>query len=234
MSELPQTVLGCLRICDMNQALLEEVISHPDSSLLRFTVDQYQRLLEDGVVTDGSQYELLDGYIFHKNRADLGADEMIHSPRHSRRLAKLTPIFSRVAAELGLELYCQLPLQIDPRSAPEPDFSLVSPLPEMKEDRHPEPPEVCLVVEVALSSLKRDRAAKLPIYARAGIPEYWIVNLEDQQLEVYQMPDRNVGFFQKQRILRRGDLVTLIGPQNNLIQLNVTDLLGEAETSPRS
>ncbi len=218
----------------MNQVLLEEVISHPDSSLVRFTVDQYQRLAEDGVLADGSQYELLDGYIFHKNRADLGADEMIHSPRHSRRLAKLTPILSRAAESLGVDLYCQLPLQVNPHDAPEPDFSLVIPLPSDAEDRHPGPSEVCLVVEVALSSLKRDREVKLSIYARAGIPEYWIVNLADQQLEVYQQPDTNAGVFQFQRTLRTGDLVTLTGPQNNPIQLNVVDYLGEAETSPRS
>ncbi|MDB5341389.1 MAG: hypothetical protein JWN70_7008 [Planctomycetaceae bacterium] len=209
----------------MNQALLEEVISHPDSSLLRFTVDQYQRLLEDGVVTDGSQYELLDGYIFHKNRADLGADEMIHSPRHARRLAKLTPLLSHVAQELGLDLYCQLPLQIDPHSAPEPDFTLVFPLPETAEDRHPDPLDVCLVVEVSLSSLKRDREGKLPIYAAAGIAEYWIVNLADQQLEVYRTPDQANRVYQTQLILHSGDLVTLTALDGKETRLIVMDLL---------
>jgi len=209
----------------MNQALLEEVISHPDSSLLRFTVDQYQRLLEDGVVTDGSQYELLDGYIFHKNRADWGADEMIRSPRHSRRLAKLTPILSHAAERLGVDLYCQLPLQVTPHDAPEPDFSLVIPLPPEQEDRHPGPSEVCLVMEVALSSLKRDREVKLSIFARAGIPEYWIVNLADQQLEVYRTADHANGRYQSEHILRSDDQVTLTGPTGKLIQLMVADLL---------
>ena len=208
----------------MNQALLDEVISHPDSSLLRFTVQQYQRLLEDGVVTDGSQYELLDGYIFHKNRADLGTDEMIHSPRHSRRLAKLTPILGRAAEALGVELYCQLPLQMNPHDAPEPDFSLVSPLPEAAADRHPEPHEVWLIVEVALSSLKRDREGKLPIYARAGIREYWTVNLADQQLEVYQQPDPTRGTYLSQRVLASGDQLTLTGPNGRAVQFDVSDL----------
>jgi Uma2 family endonuclease len=209
----------------MNQALLEEVISHPDSSLLRFTVDQYQRLLDDGVVADGSQYELLDGYIFHKNRADVGADEMIHSPRHSRRLAKLTPILNQAAHDLEIELYCQLPLQIDPHSAPEPDFSFVIPFPETADDRHPGPSDVCLVVEVALSSLKRDREGKLPIYARAGVPEYWILNLADRQLEVYSKPDRLNGCFQAQVIVQPGNQVTITGPNGKSIELSVTDLL---------
>ncbi len=208
----------------MNQAILDEVISHPDSALMRFTVDQYQRLLEDGVLTEGAPFELLDGYIFHKNRADLGADEMTHSPRHAQRLARLTPILNEASNRLGVELYCQLPLQITPHSAPEPDFSLVIP-PSSEEDRHPGPQEVCLVIEVALSSLKRDRRVKLPIYARSGIQEYWLINLPEQQVEVYRLPDQSTGKYTFELIAKAGDIVTLTGPNGASVSFDAESLL---------
>lgn len=209
----------------MNQALLDEVKQHPETTLMRFTVEQYQRLIDDGVVSDGSPCELLDGYIFYKNRADLGEDEMNHSPRHSHRLAKLTPILGRAAEGLGLELYCQLPVQVNPYSAPEPDFSLVTPLPEEAADRHPLPQEVVLVVEVALSSLNRDRVGKMPIYARAGIIEYWIVNLADQQLEVFRNPDATSGVYGSHQVLKSSERILLTGPQGRTVELSVADIL---------
>ncbi len=209
----------------MNQAFLEEVINHPDSSLLRFTVEQYQRLLDDGVLADGGPYELLDGYIFHKNRADLGVSEMIHSPRHSHRLAKLNLILQNAATYLGLDLYCQLPLQLAPFSVPEPDFCLAVPLSPEAMERHLEPGDVVLTVEVALSSLKRDREGKLPLYAKAGVSEYWIVNLADLQLEIYRQPDRSNGVYHSKQVLRTMDRVTITGPNGKTVELPVGELL---------
>jgi Uma2 family endonuclease len=220
----------------MNQAVLDvaSVLSSgapqparedPYSLLFRFTVEQYQQLLEVGILEEGSSWELLDGMISHKNRADAGKNEMTHGPEHASRVAQLIRLLDRAAERVGLELRCQLPLQLSLRDAPEPDFALIMPLSGEALNRHPQGHEVSLVIEVASSSLKFDRTQKQAVYAKAGIPEYWIVNLLTKQLEVFQVPDTIAGEYQQIRSLSAGEQIELTGITEHPVTLQVADLV---------
>ncbi len=82
----------------------------------------------------------------------------------------------------------QDPVHLDEYSEPQPDLMLLRPAPDYYSTRHPGPEDVLLLIEVAATSLAYDRGRKLPAYGRAGISEVWIVNLEEQTLEVYREP----------------------------------------------
>lgn len=215
----------------MNHAVLEVesaqpiAAEDPYSSLFHFTVAQYEQLIEQGFLEEGAPCELLDGIIFHKNRADMGANDMTHGPGHANRVEQLTLLLSGVARQLGVRMRCQLPLQLSHNDAPEPDFALVIQTSSEVMNRHPQGDEVVLVIEVASSSLKQDRNRKLAIYARAGIPEYWIINLTTKQLEIFRTPDSQQGSYQESRVLLSGDQTQLTGGAGQSISLQVADLV---------
>jgi Uma2 family endonuclease len=94
----------------------------------------------------------------------------------------------RAAFAAGWEVRPQGPIALDSRSEPEPDVSVVRGRPRDYRDAHPTSP--VLVIEVALASLKLDRTRKSRAYARAGVPEFWIVNLVDRVLEIHRDPGR--------------------------------------------
>src|SRR5437763_640993 len=133
----------------------------------RFTVDEYHRLIEIGILTEDDNLELLDGYLVlkmsknppHEGSIDLASDLLnAHKP---------TGWIVRVQEAVTLS-----------ESEPEPDLVLARGNRRSYLKRHPGPADVGLVIEVADSSLASDRADKGPIYARAGLPTYWIVNLQ--------------------------------------------------------
>ncbi|MGE3273136.1 MAG: Uma2 family endonuclease [Chloroflexota bacterium] len=143
-----------------------------------FTVDEYYRMAEAGILRPDERVELLDGEIVPMNP--------IGSP-HAWCVRRLTSIF---AAGLGdrFILSVQNPVHLDDRAEPEPDIAIVQP--GAPQDRHPGPAETMLIIEVADSSINVDRGRKRRMYARAGIPEYWIVDLNSERLEVYREPSR--------------------------------------------
>lgn len=158
----------------MIQAVLAAPNSHPEtvddpfSPSFRITIDQLQQLIEHGIIQDGAAVELLDGVIFNKNRADFGEDPMVHGFQHARCLRKLIPVLTRLAEQMGLELLCQLPIQLSITSAPEPDFALVKPLASDTAMGHRRADEVLLVIEVASSSLNYDRKKQATRFCEGG------------------------------------------------------------------
>jgi Uma2 family endonuclease len=84
---------------------------------------------------------------------------------------------------------CQDPISLPNHSEPEPDIAIVRLRSDDYVDSHPAPADIILVIEVADSSIKFDRETKAPLYAAAGISEYWIVNLIDNRLEIYRQPE---------------------------------------------
>jgi len=82
----------------------------------------------------------------------------------------------------------QSPVGIDDLSEPEPDIAIVKFRPDYYKNKHPQSKDVWVVIEVAKSSLAYDRESKLPLYAASGIPEYWIVDIQKQRIEIYQHP----------------------------------------------
>jgi hypothetical protein len=122
-----------------------------------FTVDEYHRMLEAGILGEDDRVELLGGQVVEMTPI---------GPRHARCVDGLASTFSRCAGDM-VTVRIQNPLVLGVHEEPEPDLALVVPRPGRYGDAHPGPGDVLLVVEVVESSLARDRDLKLPIYAAA-------------------------------------------------------------------
>ena len=142
----------------------------------RWTRQEYERMGESGLISPDERVALLDGDII-----PMTPQHSIHSVAIGLAGAALQRIFG-----INHWVRIQLPLIIDPASEPEPDLAVVFSAPREYVDEHPR--TALLVIEISDISLDKDRNRKLPLYAQAGIPKYWIVNLVDQCLEVYRDP----------------------------------------------
>jgi Uma2 family endonuclease len=141
-------------------------------------------------------------------------------PRHSG-VVELVAETLRAALGARARVRTGHPFDASEWSVPEPDVAVVSGTPRDYLDRHPS--SAHLVVEVAASSLPQDRLTKAPIYAAAGVPEYWIVNLRQEQVEVYRSPDPAARRYTIVEIARRGGRIALAGLADVIVA--VTDLL---------
>ncbi len=141
----------------------------------RWSVEDYQKLAGLDLF-QGSRVELIDGEIFEMSPQNAA---------HANAIEKLIGSLMRIFAG-GFRVRFQLPLVLGPASEPEPDAAIVAGTYE-NSSRHPQ--HAALVVEASDSSLHFDRTVKAGIYAQAGIPEYWICNIQDRQLEVHRRPE---------------------------------------------
>jgi Uma2 family endonuclease len=180
--------------------------------LHRFTVDDYHRMAEAGILHEDSRVELIKRRIVDK--AAIGSADMVAVNRLNRLLAM-------AVGDRGV-VSVQNPVRLDKASEPEPDVAILRPGADDLGAPIPSPSDVLLLVEVADSTLRDDRDEKGPLYAESGIAEYWIVNLVDQVVEVYRGPE--AGHYKEVRKLGPGgelDMVMLPG-----VRLAVSTLLG--------
>ena len=145
----------------------------------RFTIDEYHQIIRDGILIDGEPIELLEGWMVKKMSRGTPHDAAVQAL--TKRLLRLAPAGWDVRGQSAVTLTTG-------DSEPEPDFALVRGDESTYRDRHPGPTDIGLVVEVSHSSLRVDRVGKGRIYARAGIPVYWVVNVVDKVIEVYTQP----------------------------------------------
>lgn len=150
----------------------------------RFTVDEYYALVPAGVLSERDRVELIEGEIIEMTP--------MGSP-HASAVMRLNQHFSSRLQGQAIVLV-QTPVRLGDFSEPEPDLALLRPRTDIYRDAHPGPVDVLLLIEVARSSLSYDRLVKLPLYARSGIAEVWIVDLAAQAVEVYRNPDSEVGY----------------------------------------
>jgi Uma2 family endonuclease len=182
----------------------------------RFSVAEYHRLIELGMLTEDDNLELLEGYLVHK---------MSRNPPHDAAIQKGMKKWLRLLPP-GWDLRVQSAITLT-ESEPEPDFAIVRGDETAYVTRHPTPADIGLVVEVSDSTLPGDRDDKARIYARAGIECYWIVNLNDRQVEVYTSPSGPVPDpkFAQRADHRSGDSLSLVLGGTALVQVAVQDLL---------
>ncbi|RUT10056.1 hypothetical protein DSM106972_005510 [Dulcicalothrix desertica PCC 7102] len=144
----------------------------------RFTLDEYHKLAEIGFFHEDSRIELIKGEIIQ-----MAAKGKAHETCLRRLLKELPKLVGGRAT-----LQSQAPVTLPPNSEPEPDFAIVKNSSDDYFSGHPTPEDVLLVMEVSDSSIDYDQDVKLPLYAEAGIFDYWIFNLADNQLECYSEP----------------------------------------------
>jgi Uma2 family endonuclease len=160
-----------------------------------FTVTDYYKMAEVGILASEDRVELIHGEIIKMSP--------INSP-HAKIVSRLNRILNALLGENAL-VRSQSPIHIDAYSEPEPDIAVVAFQVDEYEDQHPLPSETYLLIEVSDSTLNRDRKVKLPLYAEAAIPEVWIIDLKNRMVEVYTIPQD--GTYQQVKKMKKGDIL---------------------------
>ena len=182
----------------------------------RFSVAEYHKLIEIGILTEDDNLELLEGYLVHK---------MSRNPPHDATLQLIQDVMPRLLPA-GWCLRMQSAVTLA-GSEPEPDGAIVRGDARTYAHHHPGPADVGLAIEVADATLAGDHVDKGRIYARAGIACYWIINLVDRQAEVYTAPSGSVATpaYAQRQDFHAGDDVTLTLDGTAVANIAVRDLL---------
>ena len=162
----------------MDDVYQTDILSRYHVARHRLTVRDYHRLTEAGILGEDDRVELLEGQL---------VDMPAIGPRHALAVDALTELLVLAAAGRAT-VRVQNPIVLDDRSEPQPDFTLLRKPWQGYPDAHPRPPDVYLLIEVADSSLEFDLGAKLELYARAGIREFWVVDLTSNRVLVHRDP----------------------------------------------
>ena len=177
----------------------------------KFTVAEYYRMAEVGILKPNERVELIEGDIIVM--PPIG-------PEHADNVDELNEVLARYAPG-RYRVRIQNPVRLSDESEPEPDVALLRRRPEGYGAAHPTPTDVLLVIEVANSSLEYDRSIKAHIYGRSGVPETWVRNLPEDCIERFSEPGPD-GYAQH-TIHRRGENLTPVSMPG--LELAVADLL---------
>lgn len=178
----------------------------------RFTVDEYYRMAEVGILGEDDRVELIEGEIVEMvpiggpHRAGVDYLTMVLAPRLAGRAI----------------VSIQNPVRLGARSEPQPDVAVLRPRPDRYRGGHPRPEDVFLLVEVADTSVEVDRRVKVPLYARHGIPEVWVVDLAEGIVTVYRDPAPDG--YRVAQVLRRGEQLQPAAFAD--LAVSVADVLG--------
>jgi Uma2 family endonuclease len=177
-----------------------------------FSVDEYHRMLETGILSEDDHVELIEGEIVKM------------SPIGSRHVACVNRLNGLLSRKVGRDVIVsvQNPFRLDDYSEPEPDIALIKPREDFYAQSLATPSDVLLIIEVADTSVEVDRRVKIPLYARAGIPEVWLANLPEDRVEAHS--ETVNGVYQKVRIAKRGEVLTSESIPN--LSVSVDDVVG--------
>jgi len=175
-----------------------------------FSVTDYHRMVEVGILTEDDRVELIDGRI------------IIMSPIGSRHAACVKRLNTYLSQQVGgtAIVSVQDPIQLNDYSEPELDVALLRLRDDFYATSHPTPEDILLVIEVADTSEAYDREEKIPLYARSNIPEVWLVSLPKTRVEVYTEPVADM--YRHVRYALPGD--TLIVQHISTLQLSVDEI----------
>ena len=178
----------------------------------RFTVSEYHRMAEAGILDEDDRVELIEGEIV--KMSPIGR-------KHASHVDRLTRLFCRRLRDRAI-VRVQNPIILGRRSEPQPDFSLLRPKPDFYYSGHPGPKDILLALEIADSSLRYDREIKLPLYAKYGIQETWLLIVDRGIVETYRTPGAQ-GYGDIQ-VRERGQRIAAAAFPG--VKFAVTDLLG--------
>lgn len=183
----------------------------------RFTVSDVLKMDAAGIFDDEQRIELIAGEIVVK--PPIG-------PGHAGDVDILNAVLIRILADRAW-IRAQHPLVLEEYHLPQPDIAVVRRRDDYYRNAHPTPADVFLVIEVADTTLRSDRQMKGPLYARAGIPEYWIVDVRRRQIEVYRDPAEDG--YESLRTVRSADSLDLVALPG--VTIAVSELLGSEPAS---
>ncbi len=169
-------------------------------ALKLWTVKEYEQMIEKGILDEDDRVELIRGEIVEM--AAIGV-------RHAACVNNLNTLFHELLDSETVTVSVQNPVLLLRDSEPEPDVALFRGHRSLYKNRRPIAEDVLLLVEVADSTLATDRRVKVPLYAEAGIPDAWLVNVDKDVIEVYSEPAD--GKYQKMALARRGETLAFPG-----------------------
>lgn len=178
----------------------------------RFTVQQYERMVEAGVIRPDERVELLDGEVVEM--PPIG-------PPHASRVDRCTIYLGRVLGP-DVSIRVQSPLRLSDLSMPEPDLTILRWRDDFYESAHPTVADVLLLVEVGVTSARFDRDVRLPLYAAASVLEVWLLDVGARAISVFRDPGPNG--YQTLATAHHGDLLRLAALPG--IEVAAADLLG--------
>jgi Uma2 family endonuclease len=183
----------------------------------RFSIEEYEHLLQTGILVDGSRIELIDGVIYQT---------MGQSDSHRLTVHLLNSWLGKMLPE-GITHTCQSPIRlVRENSEPEPDLAILKGGPRDYTSKAPGPKDVLLLIEVSTTTLEFDRFEKLPRYASSMIPSVWIINLIDRCVEVYSSPIKGKNpRYRRVETYTDGDMVELNLADHEPLRLAVAELL---------
>lgn len=191
----------------MSLQIVEEVAARR-----KFTVAEYHKLIDAGVLGERERVELIAGEIYNMSPIDA---------IHAAHVKRLNQLLGQLLGERFL-IGVQDPILLNDRSEPEPDIAILRRRDDFYAQEHPSPTDVLLLIEVANTSATYDRNVKLPSYAAAGVVEVWIVNIKRQMVEQYTQPDGDD--YVNRQIVKQGT-VSATHPELDLM-LPVDGILG--------
>lgn len=177
-----------------------------------FSVDEYHRMLETGILSEDDHVELIQGEIV--KMSPIGS-------RHVACVNRLNGLINRKVSQ-DVIVSVQNPFRLDDYSEPQPDIALVKSRDDFYAQSLATSADLLMIIEVADTSVEVDRRVKLPLYARAGIPEVWLANLPEDRVETYLEPLN--GIYQRVRIAKRGECLSSQNVSDLL--LSVDEILG--------
>ncbi len=176
----------------------------------QFTVKQFHQMAESGILSENDRLELIRG-------------EMIDmSPIGRRHAGCVNRLVNLLIQLLGKQIVLapQNPVELDESSEPQPDIALLKPRPDFYRNSHPQPEDIFLLIEVADTTVKYDREVKIPLYAKANIPEVWLVDVNQEVIEVYRNPLQGV-YQDVQKLVNNQVLSILAFPD---VYINVSEV----------
>ena len=185
----------------------------------RLTVTEYHRLGENGIFDEDSRVEMIEG------------DLIVMPPigeQHASKTRLLNRLFSLQVGDTAI-VDVQNPVVLNAHSEPQPDMVLLKPRPDFYESAYPRPEDVLLLIEVSDSTLRYDRDTKVPLYAKAGIPEVWLLDVAGQRLEIYRRPSPE-GYREIRYPEATENIAPVLLPE---LSLSVASLFIPAPSTPR-
>jgi Uma2 family endonuclease len=179
----------------------------------KLSTGEYHRMIAAGILQEDDRVELIAGELI-----DMAPIGPVHASLSSLLFRKLG-----YATEGRAIPWSQNPIFLEPQSEPQPDFALLTYQANEYRGWLPKAQDVLLVVEIADATLRYDREIKAPLYARSGLPEYWIINIAERKIEVHLNPDPATGRYQDIREVTHGVLAPTAFPD---VEISLIELLG--------